>query len=111
MGAHRAGIGILLTALLAAGCSSDPPAAPTGDQLAGAWLLVSIRPVGQAEQPAPAGAAYSVNFADGRVSVRADCNPCNGVFALSGETLTVGPTLLCTRAACPTMPFENTYTQ
>ena len=29
---------------------------------------------------------------------------------LAGQTLTVGPSLACTRAACPTMAFENTYT-
>jgi heat shock protein HslJ len=35
---------------------------------------------------------------------------CSGAFILSGQTLTVGPTLACTRAACPTMAFESTYT-
>jgi heat shock protein HslJ len=85
--------------------------APTLDQLAGAWRLVSMRPAGQGETPAPANASYSVTFADGRVSIRADCNTCNGVFSLSGQTLTAGPTLICTRAACPTMTFENAYTQ
>ena len=39
-----------------------------------------------------------------------DCNTCGGAFALAGQTLTVGPSLACTRAACPTMAFENTYT-
>ncbi len=71
--------------LLAAGCSGDPPAAPTPEQLAGAWRLVAMRPVGQAELPAPAGAAYSVTFAGDRVSIRADCNTCSGVFSLSGQ--------------------------
>ena len=39
-----------------------------------------------------------------------DCNVCNGAFALAGQTLTVGPNLACTRAACPTMAFETLYT-
>jgi heat shock protein HslJ len=104
-------MGAFVAMLLAAACTTDQPSAPTTSQLAGAWRLVSIRPAGQAELPAPAGASYSMTFADGRVSIRADCNTCNGVFSLSGQTLTAGPTLICTRAACPTMAFENMYTQ
>jgi heat shock protein HslJ len=71
---------------------------------------VSIQPTGQAEQTKPAGATYTATFADGRLSTRVDCNQCAGSFALSGQTLTAGPALACTRAACPTMAFENTYT-
>jgi len=33
------------------------------------------------------------------------------MFALSGQTLTAGPALACTRAACPTMEFESIYTR
>jgi heat shock protein HslJ len=51
-----------------------------------------------------------VTFADGRLSTRADCNTCGGAFTISGQTLTAGPALACTRAACPTMEFENLYT-
>jgi len=111
MSARRAGLGVLVT-LLAVGCTTDPPSAPTASQLGGAWRLVAMRPAGaQSDVPAPANASYGVTFTDNRVSVRADCNTCTGVFSLSGQTLTAGPTLICTRAACPTMAFENTYTQ
>jgi len=111
MVARRTWLG-LLVALLAVGCTTDPPTAPTADQLAGAWRLVAIRPAGaQSDVPAPLNANYSATFADGRVSLRADCNTCNGVFSLNGQTLTAGPTLICTRAACPTMAFESSYTQ
>ena len=48
--------------------------------------------------------------ADGRRSARLDCNVCNGAFTLLGQTLTAGPALACTRAACPTMAFESLYT-
>jgi heat shock protein HslJ len=82
----------------------------TADQLAGTWTLSSIQPAGQAEQPTPAGAGYTLTFADGRLSTRVDCNTCNGAFVLSGQSLTAGPAMACTRAACPTMAFENTYT-
>src|SRR5262245_54120350 len=114
---------LALVAALVAACSesSSMPAAPSSttgsgaltlsaDQLTGTWTLVSIQPAGQAEQTKPAGATYTVMFGDGRLSTRVDCNMCGGSFALSGETLTAGPALACTRAACPTMAFENTYT-
>ena len=102
------------------GCSSmtSGPTSPSGgggstaltaDQIAGTLSLVSIQPAGQAEQAVPAGATYTLALADGRASTRADCNMCNGAFAVSGQTLTIGPLLACTRAACPTMDFESAY--
>jgi heat shock protein HslJ len=103
------GVGI---ASIVIGCveSSSTPTAPSSDQLAGTWNLLSIQRAGQADQLTPPGARYTLSFADGRLSTRADCNMCSGGFALSGETLTAGPALACTRAACPTMAFENAYT-
>jgi heat shock protein HslJ len=82
----------------------------TNEQLTGTWSLVSIQSASQAEQAVPQGASYVLTFADGRLSTRADCNICTGPFKLSGQTLTAGPALACTRAACPTMAFESTYT-
>jgi len=71
---------------------------------------VSIQPTGQGEQSTPSGANYTLTFAAGRLSTRADCNICGSGFTLSGRTLTAGPAMACTRAACPTMAFENVYT-
>lgn len=113
---------ISLAALLTLGCAGSIPApsspsspsgspAPTVSQLAGTWNLRSVRPAEEVEQPTPAGANYTLTFADGRLSTRADCNLCSGGFTLSGQTLTAGPVLACTRAACPTMAFESTYTR
>jgi heat shock protein HslJ len=111
---------IALLATLAVGCagSSPTPTAPSRstpspnpiDQVTGTWRLVSIGVAGQADEPAPPGAAYTITFADGRLSTRVDCNVCNGGFTLSWQTLTAGPALACTRAACPTMAFEHAYT-
>ena len=114
---------VILTAFLVVGCSrsslsptspsSTPPApasAVTTDQLAGVWNLVSIRVAGGTEQAAPAGATYNMAITGGRLSMRADCNVCSGTFVLSGQTVTAGPALACTRAACATMAFENAYT-
>ena len=121
---------VVVVALLATGCAGSPTApssssgsptspgdqsplsgSPTVDQLAGTWNLQSIQPAGEAVQTTPAGANYTLTFADGRLSTRADCNMCGGTFSLSGQTLTAGPALACTRAACPTMAFESTYTR
>jgi heat shock protein HslJ len=111
----------ILLAVLTAGCSGSPtnPTSPsagggtlalTAEQVAGTWTLVSMRPEGQSEQGRPPEATYTLSFADGRLSTRADCNTCSGTFSLSGPTLTAGPALACTRAACATMAFETAYT-
>jgi heat shock protein HslJ len=55
-------------------------------------------------------ATYTVTFAENRLSTRADCNTCSGAFTLAGRTLTAGPALACTRAACPAMEFDREYT-
>jgi heat shock protein HslJ len=112
-------VAFILAALLTSACSESPanptspsagagsPALTTG-QLIGTWTLSSLQPAGQAAQAAPGG--YTISFADGRVSTRVDCNQCSGVVSVSGQTLTVGPNLACTRAACATMAFESLYT-
>lgn len=117
-------VSLVLLAIGCAGSSSTPasPSAPssvsgsggsrlvTASDISGVWNLVSIQPAGQAVQNTPSNSTYTLTFADGRMSTRADCNLCGGAFALSGQTLSAGPALACTRAACPTMAFENTYT-
>lgn len=112
----------LLAASLAIGCaeSLSTPTSPssgggslalTTGQLAGTWKLASLQSAGQAEEATPSGAPYTLMLDNGRASTRADCNVCGGGFQLSGQTLTVGPALACTRAACSTMAFEGTYTK
>ncbi len=115
-------VSFLFITSLAIGCAqlTSAPSAPSGidgstalttDQLAGKWTLVSIQPFGQPEQVTPSNANYTLTLsADGHLSTLADCNGCAGTFALSGRTLTAGPALACTRAACPTMQFEIVYT-
>ena len=80
------------------------------EQLSGSWKLLSMQRAGQDDQATPSGATYTLTFVADRLSTRVDCNVCNGAFAVSGQTLTAGPALACTRAACPTMAFENSYT-
>ena len=104
--------------LLSAAACSDAPTAPTpaqassasayvAAQLDGTWSLTSIHPAGQSPQQRPANATYAITFAESRLSTRTDCNVCSGTFSVSGATLTAGPNLACTRAACPTASFES----
>jgi len=110
-------VAFTLLATFAIGCSSDPtsPSASAGattitaGQTAGNWTLLSMQPTGHAEQTVPTGASYELTLADGRVSTKADCNVCDGSLVFAGPTLMIGPMLACTRAACPTMDFGNTY--
>lgn len=105
---------IPLTALACSNALNGPssPSGPTplsAGQLDGTWTLVSLQPSGAAPQAAPAGATYSLTLAADRASTRADCNTCGGALAVSGSTVTIGPLLACTRAACQTMDFETAY--
>lgn len=110
----------ILVATFTAGCSSQSssPSSPsagggtttlTTDQIAGTWRLVSIQAAGDQEQLVPAGAFYDLALADGRASTKADCNVCSGSLVVGDQSLTIGPLLACTRAACPTMAFESAY--
>jgi heat shock protein HslJ len=110
---------VLLVAALTAACAqsvTSPSAAQvagpayTVAQLEGTWTLAWIERAGQARQSRPFDATYTLSFSDGRLSTRVDCNSCSGSFSVNGTTLTAGPNLACTRAACPTMAFENAYT-
>ncbi|MEY4635607.1 MAG: hypothetical protein RJA55_1405 [Acidobacteriota bacterium] len=114
MNAFRSLLSLLVVTSLMVGCSQSPstptsPSSVTAGQLAGVWNVVSIQSTGQPEQTVPAGTSYTVTFDDGRLSTRLDCNVCSGAFALSGQTLAVGPVLACTRAACATMAFGDAY--
>ena len=110
----------LLVAALTAACtqsvtsptamSSPPSAAYQTAQLEGSWTLASIQRAGEARQDRPFNSIYTLTFNEGRLSTRADCNSCGGSFSVEGAVLTAGPNLACTRAACPTMAFENAYT-
>jgi len=109
MSALRWCASILVVTSVVVACD-DSPASPTPGQITGTWTLLSIQPAGQPVQPTPSGASYSLTLAGDRLSTRADCNTCSGAFVLFGPTLTAGPALACTRAACRTIVFENAYT-
>ena len=96
----------LVALLMTLGCADDTPTSPT-DAVDGVWRIISIQPAAQPVQTAPAGAQYQIGFENARAFLRVDCNACTGPFTLNGDTLTIGPTLACTRAACPTASYES----
>ncbi len=111
---------LLLAIVAASACSSASSSltAPssvggstnlTSAQLSGTWTVTSIQPAGRGEQVTPASAIYSLSLDGERVASQVDCNRCGGAMKLDGSTLTIGPALACTRAACPTMEFESAY--
>ena len=120
-------VNLSFVASISVGCSgSATPTAPSSlgnsldlgssselgsAQLSGVWNLVAIQPAGEPEQARPSGASYTLTLSEGRLSTRADCNSCGGTYTLTGQTLVAGPSLACTRAACATMAFENTFTK
>jgi heat shock protein HslJ len=100
---------LFLALIFVAGCTANNPSSPSpaSAELDGVWRIISIAPAAQAVQLAPVGAQYQVTFDDGRTSVRVDCNVCTGGFTSGRETLTIGPQLACTRAACETASYES----
>ena len=99
---------LLVCMVIAVACSDDDtPTSPTAENLEGVWRIISIQLPSQPVQPAPTAARYQVAFEDERVFARVDCNTCIGPFSLNGSTLTVGPSLPCTRAACETASYES----
>lgn len=109
---------VIALAVLTAACSATPtsPSGSAGSssaytlaQLEGTWALSAIQAAGAARQDRPDGTTYTLTLADGRLSSRVDCNSCAGAFSISGRTVTAGPLLACTRAACPTASFEALY--
>jgi heat shock protein HslJ len=112
---------LFLLAVAGSSACSTSPSTPTGPsssagstnltagQIGGTWTLTSIQPADRAEQAAPASAIYTVTLDGERISSRVDCNRCSGQMKLDGSTLTLGPALACTRAACPTMEYESAF--
>ena len=112
----------LLLALAGCGCS-DGPALPvaassggtsqaSGTTIpAGPWRLVSLREKGQAEVLIEQPDTFTAEFAaEGRLSLRADCNRCSAGYTVDGGRLDVG-LMACTRAFCvETAPLDTTYT-
>ena len=103
----------LLATLASYGCSGSSPSGPSEtlpDLIAGNWRLVAQQPAGEQESAPPPGSTFVLEIVDGRASVTADCNRCNGAATVGSDRVTFGPALACTRAYCTTSaPFDSTF--
>jgi heat shock protein HslJ len=98
---------LFLGAALAAACAGEV----TGPrQVQGEWRLQAIQQPGGGTTTIADPARFTISFgADGRLSVRADCNSCGGSYRLADGSLSTGP-LACTRAFCvSTAPLDTVF--
>jgi len=119
----RVGIGIIC-ALMSAACGDPAPLTqPTsfpieaGGSVAstprpgpiGRWQLTSLIESGQAPLSVAEPERFTVELtAEGRASLRADCNRCSAPYEAKGNRLTVG-LMACTRAYCPSAPLDSKF--
>ena len=116
---------VLMVATVACGGSAErltgvtlPPADGGGTltaqsrlDLVGAWHLVSVAETGKPSVTVGEPERFTAEFgADGRVSLRADCNRCTGGYTATAGALTVGP-MACTKAYCSSAPLDMTFTK
>ena len=116
---------VLMVATVACGGSAErltgvalPPSEGGGTlttqsrlDLVGAWQLVSVAETGNAFVTVGEPERFTAEFgADGRVSLRADCNRGSGGYTATASALTVGP-MACTRAYCSSAPLDMTFTK
>jgi heat shock protein HslJ len=88
------------------GCSNSP-SSPSPSALNGTKRIFSIQMATQTSQVfLPPEVPYQVTFDGSRVSARINCNTCNGSFTTSGSSVSLGPVLACTRAACVAPAYE-----
>ena len=101
---------VVSAAVLAMGCGGSSSVTGPSDVVGVTWQLKQLQRAGAVVVSPPAG-SFFLRFADAeRVDVRADCNACGGSYSLTGARLTLGP-LACTRAFCPSAPFDTDYVQ
>ena|SRR5712692_3357352 len=93
---------------LAAGCGADRLTGPTALG-GGVWRLQSLQRANASAIVIDRPERYTAEFADAsRLSVRADCNTCNGVYETAGASLQLRP-LACTRAFCGDTSLDQQY--
>ena len=116
----RGSVGLVLMIGVAACGANGPlelPSAPgvgvaseRARTLLGTWLLVSLQEAGRPTSEIADPKSFQAEFqADGRLRLVADCNACSGGYTAGEGQLSVTP-MACTRAACPSMPLDTTYT-
>jgi len=116
-------VALLIAAGCAAACTRSIASPSTDPTPAGSapvpititdtiWKLRSFQPSGSPNAAVPNPDGFTLELrADGKMSVRADCNRCGGTYVVAGETLVLGSNAACTRAACSSAPFDQQYVQ
>ena len=105
----------VIATLIVSGCSgpTSPSATrPLVERIAGVWTLTERQLAGESAVTPPAPSTFTFQVADGRASVKADCNQCGGAAVVSEDSITVGPALACTRAFCTlSAPYDTEFVQ
>jgi heat shock protein HslJ len=101
---------LLIVCFFGIACDEPPPTAPSrADVLNQTWRLQSIERPDGSRAAVSTPDRFTLQFADtGRLTVRADCNVCNGTFQLNGIEFLVGP-MACTRAFCGTESLDTEF--
>ena len=98
---------VLVLAVAGVGCDENP-VGPTQIQNV-TWKLEAIERAGSPAIAIPNPEQYTLRLEDGgRLSVRADCNTCNGRYSLDGSSLSMSA-MACTRAFCGLGSFDDNY--
>ena len=103
-------LGMLVLALLASGCTTQPTSTPPpvtttgtvppGSPIVGAWVLQSMTNAGTPVALIP-GTTITATFTQaGLLSGSDGCNQYSGSYTLSGSQIQVSPTLVSTMMAC-----------
>jgi heat shock protein HslJ len=80
--------------------------------LLGTWTLASLQVASLPSLTIPPAGTFTATFgSDGTLSLRADCNVCSTRYQASSARITVNAAMACTRAACPSAPFDREFAQ
>jgi heat shock protein HslJ len=124
MRSHIILFGMILLALVAAGCTTTPvtpapvsttaaPTIPPGSPIVGSWMLESMVSAGTPVALVPGTSITAVFGPGGTISGSDGCNQYSGSYMVSGSQLQVGPNLASTMMACEpqVMDQASTYTR
>ena len=97
-----------LATVALSGVACDDRAQGAAEVVGVEWTLESVRRADGTTVVAPPGRYTLTLDAEGRASVRSDCNRCGGGYSLAGSALAFGP-LACTRAYCGDTSLDPEY--